>query len=734
MRTLLAGLALLLAIGCRAPGVLEVPKGQLQVLPAALDFGDVFAGARAHAGLKVTNGGSRSVTLTLGLTPPFEGPASLEVPGGASVPLELGFSPIAEGRYEATLDLGGLTVGLSGAGLAPLQCEAPNACTTSSFDPFQGQCRAANQPDGLSCGTRCVISGSCASGQCLGSFVSCDDHNACTDDGCIESTGCMHAPHQCPGTEANPCRVAACDPAVGCLLTDAVDGTSCGLRNCHTNTTRVCILGQCVSRPLASKECLDLSGYLKASNSAGALAFGGRVAVSADGNTLAVASVVEPSGATGVDGDQTNLSAPHAGAVYVFHRVNGQWTQEAYLKASNAAAFDSFGSSLALSADGSTLAVGAHLEDSAAIAVGGDEADDSALDSGAVYIFRRLAGAWSQEAYLKATNTQTGDDFGAAVALSGDGATLAVGAPGEDSKDSGLNGNQLDNTAEDSGAVYLYRRAGGWVFDAYVKASNTGSGDLFGYSVGLSSDGRTLAVAALGEDSKATGSNGNQADNSAPQSGAVYVFRRAWVAWAQDAYLKASNTQAADVFGISLALSGDGTTLAVGAYGEDSGATGINGNGADGSASQSGAAYVYERGAAGWAAPTYFKASNTHGGDDFGFCVALADDGKTLAVGAWAENSKSNGVDGAQFDLNAPQAGAVYLFRRVAGPWKQLAYVKASNTDPDDAFGGAVALSGDGTTLICAAVGEDSSARGVGGAQGDNAATESGAVYVFSAP
>ena len=95
------------------------------------------------------------------------------------------------------------------------------------------------------------------------------------------------------------------------------------------------------------------------------------------------------------------------------------------------------------------------------------------------------------------------------------------------------------------------------------------------------------------EDSNATGVNGNQADNSASDSGAVYVFTRSGSSWSQQAYVKASNTEANDNFGISVALSADGNTLAVGAYGEDSNATGINGNQADNSASSSGAVYVY---------------------------------------------------------------------------------------------------------------------------------------------
>src|SRR5690606_18167910 len=116
----------------------------------------------------------------------------------------------------------------------------------------------------------------------------------------------------------------------------------------------------------------------------------------------------------------------------------------------------------------------------------------------------------------------------------------------------------------------------------YVKASNTGaSGDQFGWSVALSADGSTLAVGAYLEDSAATGVNGDQANDTAGNSGAVYVFTRSGAIWSQQAYLKASNTGPSDFFGYRVALSADGSTLAVGAYLEDSAATGVDGDQAD---------------------------------------------------------------------------------------------------------------------------------------------------------
>src|SRR5687768_9505919 len=247
-----------------------------------------------------------------------------------------------------------------------------------------------------------------------------------------------------------------------------------------------------------------------------------------------------------------------------------------------------------------------------------------------------------QMAYLKASNPDMGDHFacggslpghiGNAVAISADGNTVLVGAPHESSAARGINGNGDDNSVYASGAAYVFvRRGDGWVQQAYVKASNPGQSDLFGMNVALSADGNTMAVAAPWERSAATGVNGDQNDDSLPQAGAVYVFTRSGGSWQQQAYIKASNTgrrgEDGDQFGFSVALSGDGNTIAVGATTEDSAATGINGNQMDDSAQSAGAVYVFSRTGSTWAQQAYVKGSNTEAGDLFGYDVSLSDDG-----------------------------------------------------------------------------------------------------------
>lgn len=328
-----------------------------------------------------------------------------------------------------------------------------------------------------------------------------------------------------------------------------------------------------------------------------------------------------------------------------------------------------------------------------------------------------------QEGYLKASNTGVADRFGYKVAISGN--TLAVGAILEGSSATGVNGNQIDNSAPLSGAVYVFtREAGGWLQQAYLKASNTEGSDHFGSSIALSGD--TLVVGAVAEDSISTGVNGGQADNSASGSGAVYVFTRVNGAWAQQTYLKASNTEADDAFGWGVAISED--TIAVGAVYEDSAAVGVNGNEADNTAIDSGAVYVFARVGGVWSQQAYLKASNANTGGRFGYAVAMS--GDTLVVGAQGESSAAAGVNGNQSDSSAPNSGAVYVFTRNSGIWSQQAYLKASNADAGDAFGGALGISGD--TLVVGAVAEASSADGVNSNQADNTAHNSGAAYVFT--
>jgi hypothetical protein len=405
--------------------------------------------------------------------------------------------------------------------------------------------------------------------------------------------------------------------------------------------------------------------------------------------------------------------------------------------------------------------------------------DGTATNTYTVEVTVQTADHFAQQAYIKASDAKAADGFGSLVALSGD--TLAV---------SGLRAD----------AVYVFTHENGiWTEEAILKAPNAGAdgedtppleeggpvfleeGDRFGQSIALFED--TLAVGAPGEDSGATGGD---ADNSAPASGAVYIFSRSNGAWNQEAFLKASNAEGhweefyvygsivairvGDGFGASIALSED--TVLVGAPREDSSATGDEN---DNSAENAGAVYVFNRADGVWNQEALLKSADAAAGHQLGRSIALSDD--TLAVqgnggvyfyshtdGSWKQEAFLDGVLG-HYPItlsgdtlavgNSSEddgIGAVYVYTRNGATWTQQAHLKASNagttnwfdfscdsyippvppdvlknTELPDYFGISVALSGD--NLVVGARGESSS---VSGGEDDNSALEAGAAYVFT--
>ena len=448
-------------------------------------------------------------------------------------------------------------------------------------------------------------------------------------------------------------------------------------------------------------------------------------------------------------------------------------TQSAYIKASNADAYDHFacgggnqghtGSSIVFSGDGNTMIVGAPYESSGARGVNGNQNDNSVYASGAVYVFTRSGTTWTQQAYLKASNTGQGDHFGSSVAISRNGTTLAVAAYWESSRATGINGDQSDNSLPQAGAVYVFTRTGAtWAQQAYIKASNTGrpgvgdeigDGDQFGYSVALNGDGSTLAVGAISEDSGAREVNGNQNDDSKQSAGAVYVFTRNGTTWTQQAYLKTHNADPGDMFGFAMALSLDGDTLVSSAFDERGGARSINGPD-DNTSGGAGALYVFGRKSGTWKQDAYVKGSRTEPTDQLGYSVAISDDGNTIAAGAGDEDCLTPGINPPGCDNDSPPrgaaniwVGAAYIFVRSGATWTEQAFIKASNARPYNSFGVKLALSGDGNTLAVAAYLEDNAGQGIRASERQpflivdhldpwrdrtNAAEEAGAVYFYT--
>jgi hypothetical protein len=396
--------------------------------------------------------------------------------------------------------------------------------------------------------------------------------------------------------------------------------------------------------------------------------FGYSVAISGD---YAIVGAVFEDGGAG-----NPLSS--AGAVYIFHRTGGDtWDNGVKLVAPDARLNDEFGYSVAISGD--YAIVGARGED------GG--AGNPLLSAGAAYIFHRTGdNTWDGGVKLMAPDAQAHDEFGWSVAISGDYAI--VGAYGED----GGAGNPLIS----AGAAYIFHRTGDNTWDGGVKlmAPDAQSDDEFGYSVAISGD--YAIVGARFED--------GGAGNPRPESGAAYIFHRTGDnTWDGGVKLMAPDAQYGDMFGCSVAISGD--YAIVGAKSEDRG----TGDPID----YAGAAYIFHRtGDNTWDAGTKLVAPDAQAGDYFGFSVAIS--GDYAIVGAYCED----GGTGDPIDY----AGAAYIFHRTGdNTWDNGVKLVAPDAQAEDRFGISVAISGE--YVIVGANSED-------GGEGDPR-TDSGAVYIF---
>jgi len=206
--------------------------------------------------------------------------------------------------------------------------------------------------------------------------------------------------------------------------------------------------------------------------------FGRSVSLSSDGDTALVGAW-----------NKTVGSNQSQGAAYLFKRSNEVWSQQAELTASDGAAQDFFGGAVSLSGDGKTALIGAYNKNRYA---------------GAAYVFILSSGVWSQWTELTTSDSQPTDFFGFSVSLSGDGRTALVGAPFD------LIAHTRPGVLEylSQGAAYVFRfAAGAWSQQGELTASDGAEDDLFGYSVSLSSDGYSAFV---GAPNKAVGSNVNQ--------------------------------------------------------------------------------------------------------------------------------------------------------------------------------------------------------------------------------
>lgn len=339
-----------------------------------------------------------------------------------------------------------------------------------------------------------------------------------------------------------------------------------------------------------------------------------------------------------------NSPATDGGAVYVLVKSGTTWNQEAKLVASDAAYGSKFGYSVSLEGDLALIGARGH--------------DAGSGDRGAAYVFTRSGTVWTEEARLLASDGANGDFFGAAVSLSGD--TALVGAY--------RNQNVLDR----GGSAYVYVRSGTtWSEEAKLYAADSEANDYFGFTVSLSGD--RAAIGAHGND----------------PGGSAYAFLRTGTTWSEEAKLESGDLATADWFGWSVGY--DGTRMIVGARFDDDG-----GN-------ESGSAYVFRRTGTAWNEEAKLTASDGAANDEFGYAVAIDDD--VVLVGSEHDDLGS---------FNFP--GSAYLFLREGTNWREHVKLTASDGAGLDRFGSSVAVSGDRTV--------------VGTPGDDDGAASSGSAYV----
>ncbi len=341
--------------------------------------------------------------------------------------------------------------------------------------------------------------------------------------------------------------------------------------------------------------------------------FGRSVALSANGSTALIGSPRE---------------GHESGGAWVFTRSGSTWTEQTRLegdKAEGAGAF--FGRGLALSGDGNTAIVG-------------DPGSEE--EAGAAWVFTRSGSTWTQRAKLVGAGETGAGQFGARVALSGDGATALIGGFSDDTH---------------AGAAWVFTGSGEhWSQQALLKGEGEIGKGEFARSVALSSDGSTALIGGL--------------ENSL-DSGAAWVFTRSGATWSQQAELHGAGEAGRGEFGSGVALSAEGNTALVGGSKDDGGA---------------GAAWVFTRSGSTW---TQQGEKLTGGSEElgeafFGTSVALSAEGSTALVGAPNDN-----------DL-----GAAWMFTRSGESWTQLGTKLTAGGNVPSAFGLSSALSAEGTTAL----------------------------------
>lgn len=453
------------------------------------------------------------------------------------------------------------------------------------------------------------------------------------------------------------CGIAGFGVIAGCADSPATDDTATATEGFTTDETTTPGNGpetDGTSTATAANEAWTQQATFTADDVSGGGGLGSSVAVSGDGTTAIVGAPLDgrsprrtrtttETPQDGNVGTTANPTGRNAGAAYVFELNDGTWRPRATLTADDAASGDRLGVSAAVSSDGTTALVGAERFE-----------DPEGEEPGEAYVFELTDGTWSQRAKLTPDGGDSGDNFGRSVALSDDGTAALVGAYQDG-----------ETNSEDPGAAYVFARAGGsWNQQATLTAEDRDGGDDFGRSVAVSGDGTTALIgASLDEDP-----NGHFA-------GSAYVFAASGDSWSQQAKLTPDDGDSEDIFGWSVAVSGDGTTALVGAQTDE-----------DPNGDSAGSAYVFGTSGGSWSQRAKLAANDGDRGGLFGRAVAVSSDGTTALVGAEDEGGMSS--------------GAAYVFGGSGDSWRQRAKLTPDGDGVSRKFGSAVATSRDGTTAL----------------------------------
>jgi hypothetical protein len=344
-------------------------------------------------------------------------------------------------------------------------------------------------------------------------------------------------------------------------------------------------------------------------NSGGGLQ-GTDLALSADGTTLAIGS--------------RTTSDEDTGAVWIYVQSNGTWTQQQCITPSDELGAGGFGAAVSLSATGNLLAVGGPLD---------NPSSHSDRGVGAVWLYQRSGNTWTEQQKIIPTDAIGNAIFGRTVSLSPDGTLLATGGT-------------FDN--DNIGAVWIYSQNSG-IWTEQQKISGESSLN-FGFNVVLQTNS-LLAVSAPA-----------YVPQNSTMPGTVWLFEESNGQWNEVIALKGP---VGEEFGVGLAMSND--TLVVGSP--------LHKNG-------TGEVKIYSRSGNIWSETQKLHGHNEDNPAQFGYSTAISQDSSTIAVGEPSDNSN---------------AGSTWIFKKIGTAWKELQ--KISSSTPNGLMGLAVALSSDGSLL-----------------------------------